>query len=120
MESLAECTILGWKKIFMLSFEVTVVIIFQLLTAAAEKPSAMVVVLLEMCLLFPLRISGISAHPGILRFPMADLASSVFGVMWNFIDSFPLGENPQLLLSLFPLLLCLQEGITGQALAFLD
>lgn len=72
MESLAECTILGWKNIFMLSFEVKVVIIFQLSTAAAEKPSAMVIVILEMCLLFPLRISGISSPPLALRFHMAD------------------------------------------------
>ena len=121
MESLAECTILGWKKIFMLSFEVKVVIIFQLSTAAAEKPSAMVIVILEMCLLFPLRISGISSPPlAFWDFTWQTLASSVFGIRWNFIDSFPSVENLQLLLLFFRLLLCLQEGVTGQVLAFLD
>ena len=108
MENVAECTILGWKKIFMMSFEVKVVIILQLSTAAAEKPSAMVIVILEMCLLFPFRISGISSPPlAFWDFTWQTLASSVFGVRWNFIDSFPLVENLQLLLLFFPLLLCL-------------
>ena len=47
----------------MLSFEVKVVIIFQLSAAAAEQPSAMVMRILETCLLFLLSISGISIPP---------------------------------------------------------